>query len=138
MSMHELYLSPGINTPEIHFSPDKNIFCIRGRSAPEDVRAIYYPVINELKVFINSIANGDFSIYTSENPLKFQVDLSYFNSSSAKFIYDILFELKRLPLAGIPVVIEWFFDYEDTDMQEAGNDIALLAGMEFTYVPKKK
>lgn len=136
--MHKLYLSPGINTPEIHFSPEENIFFIRGRSAPEDVRAIYYPVINELKTFLNSITNGDFSIYTSENPLKFQVDLTYFNSSSAKFIYDILFELKKLPLVGIPVVIEWFYDVEDTDMQEAGNDIALLAGMEFTYIPKKK
>ena len=135
--MQKLYINSGPNTPEIHFSPDENIFLISGRSAPEDVRAIYYPVIQEIKNIVNDIIVGKYSIYTPENPLIFKVDLTYFNSSSTKFLYDILFELKRLPATGVQVKVEWFYDDEDIEMKEAGNDIALLAEMEFTYIPKK-
>ena len=135
--MKKLYISPTPKTPEIHFSPDENIFLIRGTSSPEDVRALYYPVIEWIKNFIEDIIEGEFNIYTPENPLKFQADLAYFNSSSAKFFYDIFFELKKLPPSGIPVVVEWFYDEEDIDLKEAGFDIALLAEMEFTYIIKK-
>jgi hypothetical protein len=67
-----------------------------------------------------------------------QADLEYFNSSSAKFFYDIFSELKRLGTNNIPVIVEWFYDEEDIDQKEAGLDIALLVEMEFVFVPKKR
>ncbi len=136
--MHELHISPTDISPEVHFSPEQNIFLIRGNSSPEDVRAMYYPVIDWVKEFINElIINEDVrKIYTHEVPLLFKTDLSYFNSSSAKFLYDIFMELQRLIPAGIPFTIEWFYDKEDVDLKEAGEDIASLAGMQFTYHPK--
>lgn len=78
------------------------------------------------------------TIYSSGLPVKLQADLNYFNSSSAKFLFDIFSELNRVTTVGIPVIIEWFHDEEDIDLKEAGNDIAMLAGMEFTYIPKKR
>ncbi len=134
--MQKLYISPTPISPEIHFSPEENIFLIRGTSSPEDVRALYYPVIEWTEKFINDILEGKYKNYSSENPLTLQADFEYFNSSSAKFLYDIFLELKRLSPAGIPVVIEWFYDEEDIDLKEAGADIALLAEMEFSYIPK--
>jgi hypothetical protein len=136
--MQKYYIRPTLTTPEIHFSPEENIFLIRGTSSPEDVRSMYYPVIEWFKNFIDNFLAGEFNNYSPENPLKFQVDLNYFNSSSAKFFYDIFLELKRLTLSGIPVIVEWFYDEEDIDLKEAGIDIALLAEMEFTYIIKKK
>jgi hypothetical protein len=136
--MQKFYISQTPTTPEIHFSPEENIFLIRGTSSPEDVRAMYYPVIEWVKIFINDILEGELNNYSPANPLKFQADLVYFNSSSAKFLYDIFSELKRLIPSGIPVVVEWFHDKEDIDMKEAGSDFALLAGMEFTYIQKNK
>ena len=135
--MQKLHIAPTRLTPEILFSPEENVFLIRGVSSPEDVRALYYPVVEWLRTFINGTLQKEGSIYTTENPLKFQTDLTYFNSSSAKFIYDIFSELKRLPPLGIPIVVEWFHDEEDIDMKEAGIDIALLAEMEFIYIQKK-
>ena len=136
--MQKLYISPTPNTPEIHFSPEENIFLIHGTSSPEDVRAMYYPVIEWVKIFIEDILEGELNNYSPENPLKLQVDLAYFNSSSAKFLFDIFLELKRLSPSGIPVVVEWFYDEGDIDLKEAGFDIASLAGMEFTYILKNK
>jgi hypothetical protein len=136
--MQKLYISSTPKTPEIHFSPEENIFLIRGSSSPEDVRAMYYPVIDWIKTFVDNILEGKVYNYSTENPLKFQADLAYFNSSSAKFIYDIFSELKRLTPSVIPVVVEWFYDEEDIDLKEAGMDIASLVEMEFTYIPKNK
>jgi hypothetical protein len=135
--MQKLYISPTNTTPEVDFSPQKNIFLIRGISSPEDVRAMYYPVIEWIGVFVNEIIEGKYKSYAPDYPLKFKADLIYFNSSSAKFLYDIFIELKRLIPHGIPVIVEWYYEEEDIDLKEGGMDIALLAEMEFLFIPKK-
>jgi len=135
--MHKFYIGPTDNTPEIHLSPDENIFFIRGISSPEDVRSLYYPVNEWFKIYIDKIIEEKGTIFSPDNPLKLQIDLEYFNSSSAKFLFDIIMEIKRASLAEIPVIIEWYYDSADHDLRSAGSDIALLAEMEFTYIQKK-
>ena len=134
--MQKLYISPTPTTPEINFSPEENIFIIRGTSAPEDVREMYYPVIEWFKKFTDSIIEGSTVRFTPDNPFILKIDLEYFNSSSAKFLYDIFFELRRFAPAGIPFSIHWYYDEDDIDMKEAGYDISLLVETEFTYIPK--
>jgi len=134
--MQKLYIQSTSTTPEIHFSPKENIFIIRGTSAPEDVRALYYPVTEYIRLLIDDILEGEISQYSATSPLKMQTDLHYFNSSSAKFLYDIFAELKRLPDAGIPVSVDWLFEEDDTDQKDAGADIADLVGMVFNFVEK--
>jgi hypothetical protein len=136
--MQKLYFKATRTTPEVHFSLQENIFIIRGVSTPEDVRAMYYPVIEWVKLFVNNILEAENKLFSVDSPLNFKIDLIYFNSSSAKFLYDIFMELKRLIPTGTPVVIEWFYDEEDIDLKDAGSEIALLAGMEFTYISKKR
>jgi hypothetical protein len=136
--MQKIHIKETPTTPEILLSPGENRFLIRGNSSPEDVRALYYPVIEWIKTFVDDALEGAYKIFTRENPIYFKIDLSYFNSSSAKFLYDILTELKRLIPAKIPVEVMWFYDEEDSDMKDAGADIAILAGMEFSYFAKPK
>ena len=136
--MQELHISPTSTSPEVHFSPEENIFLIRGISTPEDVRALYYPVIEWIKNYINEllIAKLKNKNDKGEASLKFKIDLEYFNSSSAKFLYDIFMELQRLIPADVPFLVEWVYEKEDLDLKEAGSDIASLAGMEFIFVAK--
>jgi len=134
--MQKLIIKPESRIPSIMFSPDENVFYIRGTSSPEDVRKLYYPVIGWINKFIEEILEGGFKTFNHGNPLRFQFDLLYFNSASAKFFFDILSELKKLPSAGIPVNVEWHYDEEDIDMKEAGVDFSNLVGMEFTFIPK--
>jgi hypothetical protein len=84
------------------------------------------------------VLGGNYKKFDSTNPIRFQIDLSYFNSSSAKFLFDILSELKRLHLLGTPVVVEWYYEDGDPDMKDAGSDISLLVGMEFSFFSKQK
>lgn len=136
--MQKLLLQPSPTTPEIYFSPEENKFFIRGNSAPEDVRALYYPVIEWIRIFIDDVLDGEYKKFNNENPIRFQIDLSYFNSSSAKFLFDILSEFKRLPASDKPVLIEWHYEEGDPDMKEAGNDISILVGIEFLFIAKQK
>jgi hypothetical protein len=136
--MRNLHIKQTLNTPEIKFSPDENFFLIQGTSSPEDVRALYYPVIEWIRIFVDDILNGEYKIYNGKSPIDFQIDLTYFNSSSAKFFFDILMELKRIPHETCPVVVKWYYDVEDIDMKDAGNDIAMLVEMEFNYILKPK
>lgn len=134
--MEQLIIEPAHRTPGIRLSPDENIFYIRGTSSPEDVRKLYYPVIEWINAFIEEIKNGGYKTFNNENPLKFQVDLNYFNSSSAKFLFDILTALKKLPAMGVPVIVDWYYDNEDNDMKDGGAEFAELVEMEFNFIPK--
>jgi hypothetical protein len=134
--MRRLFIEKTGVTPEINFSPDENIFSIIGNSAPEDGRALYYPVIEWTKTFVDSVINGAYKKYSTSNSLDIRVDLYYFNSSSAKFLFDIFNELKRLTTKNIKVSVIWMYDEDDLDQKEAGLDIASLLEMEFVYTPK--
>jgi len=134
--MQNLFIESTHSTPEITFSPAERIFRISGTSSPEDVRAMYYPVIEWMKIFVDDFLEGEYPFFTIESPLVFKIDLSYFNSSSAKFLFDILTELKRLNEAYKPVVVEWFYDIDDPEQEEAGIDLASLVEMNFKFIPK--
>ena len=136
--MQKLYIESTPTTPEVRFSPAENIFSIKGTSSPEDVRAMYYPVIEWIKIFVDDVLEGELTLFSSDNPVRFQCDLEYFNSSSAKFLFDIFSELKRLQSKEIGVDVEWYYDAEDGDQKEAGADIAILVEMEFIFIAKTR
>lgn len=133
--MQKLYISPTRNTPEINFSPEENLFLIRGTSSPEDVRAMYYPVIEWFRAFATRISEKS-DTWSPDSNLTLKIDLQYFNSSSAKFIYDILIELRNISEDGIPVVIEWYYEAGDYDLKDAGADISSIAEIPFTFIEK--
>lgn len=123
-------------TPEIILAPAENRFSISGKSAPEDVRGLYYPVLEWMEEFVAGVRKGN--NYTDTNPLRLKLDLEYFNSSSAKFLFDIFAHLRDLNNEGTPVEIEWHYDVEDTDLREAGEDLSLLCELQFRYCPKTR
>ena len=39
---------------------------------------------------------------------------------------------------GIPIVIQWFYDRDDQDCLEAGEDLAALAEIDFTFIERQQ
>jgi hypothetical protein len=134
--MNDLHIQATHNTPDIILSTSGNRFIICGKSAPEDVRSLYYPVIEWLTSFIAETLEKN--SYTVENPLVFKIDLSYFNSSSAKFIFDIFTHLRELKEKGVAIIIEWYYEADDIDLLEAGEDMAALTGHKFSFIQKAR
>jgi len=135
--MQKYYSAPSDLDPEINFSHDDNIFRITGVSRPENVRATYEPAIKWLSDYKTELATG-YSSINKDNHLTLQLDLEYFNSSSAIFLYDIVMIIRSMKEEGIPARINWAFDPADTDSLEAGEDLSILAEIEFNYIKRQE
>ena len=53
----------------------------------------------------------------------------YFNTSSSRSIIDIFRNLKKMNAEGLEVEINWFYEEEDEDMLESGEDYSELVSM---------
>ena len=60
----------------------------------------------------------------------FVFKLEYFNTASSKLILDVLYALEDIK--GIKV--RWYFNEEDEDMEEAGQEFSELVEIPFEFV----
>ncbi|HPF92685.1 MAG TPA: SiaC family regulatory phosphoprotein, partial [Tenuifilaceae bacterium] len=67
-------------------------------------------------------------------PVTFKFKFIYFNSSSAKFIYDIILVLSDMQKSNIPLKLYWYFDEDDDELREAGEELSDMANVPFHYV----
>ena len=134
--MKKIHLKPTQFSPEVLLSPEEKIFSIRGNSRPEDVRELYYPVVSWLIEYREALKSEGVKEFTKKDPMVMEFDLGYFNSSSTKFLYDIIKILQEMNDSGIPTEIRWVYEEEDIDMKEAGEDLSSLAEIDFKFFKK--
>jgi uncharacterized protein YkuJ len=60
--------------------------------------------------------------------------MTYFNTASSKIILDILMRLETLHEDGKNITIEWHYEEDDEDMQEAGEEYADIVEVPFTFI----
>ena len=102
-------------SPEIDFDFGQNAFAIRGESYPEDVASFFGPVIGQLEEHLSSLDGGE---------VRFDFELIYFNSSSAKVLMGLFDNLDETAGGGVSVTINWYYDEEDDTMEELGQEFA--------------
>ena len=107
------------DTPAIMLDKENGVFEISGRSLPEDATVFYKPVLQWLKLYVGS-----------PNPVTdFAFKFEYFNTGSSKLILDILSELEKVRNAQV----SWYFNEDDEDMEEAGEDFSQLVKVPFDF-----
>jgi len=120
-------------TPRVSYILESGYLELSGISRPENVAGFYEEPLHWLAELEDSILNrSEFKYEVSE--LNFVIKLSYFNSSSSKYLIMMLRHLKNLIDAGIQVKIDWYFEEGDEKMQEDGEDIAAAVDLEFNYI----
>jgi hypothetical protein len=62
------------------------------------------------------------------------VQLEYFNTSSSKCILDVFKKLEAIHKAKHDVTINWFYEEDDEDMLEAGEDYESIIRVPFKMV----
>ncbi len=120
-------------SPTVDFNIDTRVLEISGYSRPENVRDFYYPIIQWLDELNLSLANNK-SLNLNSEPFSFKFKFVYFNSSSAKFIYDIIIMLNGFQKDGFPLKIYWYYDADDDELREAGEELSDMANVPFYYV----
>lgn len=116
-------------TPGIVFDNEKGSIEIKGRSIPENSIEFYRPLLNWIEEY-------------SENPLsetQVNVQLEYFNTSSSKCILDIFKKLEGINQNGTSkVLINWYYEEDDEDMFEAGEDYQAIIDIPFVLKEVKE
>jgi len=130
--MDSLIIEATEDSPKILFDTVSNRFVISGESRPENAGKFYTPVINWIIKF-EEILNSRKQTNDS-SVLFFVYKLDYFNSTSAKYIMDVLLILKRFVDQGHQINIEWHYDKRDDDMLDAGNEFSDTVDMKFEFI----
>jgi hypothetical protein len=130
--MKSLILKQTITTPGIIFDYDNSNFSLEGCSRPEDVRTFFIPIIDWLTEFKEGVEKGVINNDKSD-PIVFNFKFDYFNSSSAKFILDILVLINDAHKAGLNIRIEWCYEDNDEDMKEVGEELSDVVDFPFEY-----
>ena len=86
---------------------------ISGESYPEDVTEFYRPVFNALDAYLGALGQGS---------CRFDFELIYLNSSSAKAVMMLMDKLEEAAASGAAVDVFWFYDRDDDTMQELGEE----------------
>lgn len=109
------------DTPNVILDAESNIIEFSGRSLPEDVVTFYAPVLQWIEEYAKA-----------PNP-KTEVifRLEYFNTASSKILLDILLKFEDILNDGTEVVVQWYFQEDDEDMQEAGEEYSEIVDIPF-------
>ena len=124
-------------SPSVDFNLETRILEISGYSRPENVRDFYFPLIQWLDE-LNALYSSNRSMNIDIEPYTFKFKFVYFNSSSAKFIYDIIILLNGFQKEGFPLKIYWYYDADDDELREAGEELSDMANVPFSYVEIKR
>lgn len=122
--MDALQIKATQETPEIKFDPNTGLFSITGKSLPEDVKEFYGPVLKWLEEYIQKPQ--------PETILKVKMD--YFNTASSKMILEVFEMIKNIHDNGHKLTIEWYYQEDDEDMQDAGEDYAEIVEVPFKFI----
>ena len=111
-------------TPTIPFDTGNVVVEIKGRSIPENSIEFYKPLVDWLEKYAAKPQST-----TSVN-----IQLEYFNTSSSKCILDVFKKLEAINKGGSQVTINWYYEEDDEDMLEAGEDYQAIINVPFRMV----
>ncbi len=122
--MEILSIEGAAKTPTVNLNPETGTIEIKGRSIPENSIEFYKPVVDWLEEYGNS----------PKEKTTVNIQLEYFNTSSSKCILDVLKKLESIAKAGNDMVINWYYEEDDEDMLEAGEDYQSIIKIPFKMI----
>jgi len=110
-------------TPDVDFNHTSGVLQISGISVPENSLEFYDIIIKWLEEYI-------------QNPVettKIIFKLTYVNTSSLQFLYDILILLDGIHNKTSNIQVDWYYLSEDLDMKEMGEDYQEALSVDFSF-----
>ncbi|HRS19784.1 MAG TPA: DUF1987 domain-containing protein, partial [Bacteroidales bacterium] len=122
--MKNIEIEGSPKTPEINFNAETGVIEIKGRSIPENSIEFYKPMIDWLEEYA-----------TAPKPKTIvNIQLEYFNTSSSKCILDVFKKLEVISKNGNDVQVNWYYEEDDEDMLEAGEDYQSIIRIPFKMI----
>jgi SiaC family regulatory phosphoprotein len=119
--MQALLIESTDDSPKVILDSQSQVFLFEGESRPQHAFNFFHPIIQWIEEY-GKVLYWQREHFAENKRLIFQFKLSYFNSTSAKFIRDILLVLNSFCKDGQVIVVRWFYYKEDTDMKESAEE----------------
>lgn len=132
--MRALKIEQTESSPLVNLDLEQSEYLIRGESRPEDVSLFYQPIMKWFEDWGGQLYYRAQQFGKAEtHRVKFQFE--YFNSSSAKFIMDLILKINEISQTSdkINIEIDWVYDEMDEDIEEAGREFEELTSVKFNF-----
>lgn len=113
--MDPIKIDATMRSPTVDFDFVANRFRLHGESYPENVAEFYGPLLEKLDAHFAELRGAD---------VRFEFELVYFNSSSAKVLMELFESLDEVAERGNAVTVLWAYEEGDENMQELGEEFA--------------
>mgnify|MGYP003330314552 CR=1 FL=1 len=111
-------------TPQVDFIDSPLSMSISGRSIPENSIEFYQPLMDWVQAHLTDAGDS----------VEISIRLEYFNTSSSKCLMDLLKRIEKMPVKSS---VLWYYEDEDEDMLEAGEDYDAIINMPFRLIASK-
>ena len=111
-------------TPAIHFDEAKGLISIKGKSIPEHTGEFY----KALQEWIEEYEKNP------QHKTNVEIQLEYYNTSSSKALMDIFRKLEAIHKNGHDMVVNWYYEEDDEDMFESGEDHDSMIDIPFKII----
>lgn len=124
--MEDIYVKESPTTPEVRFKAATGDFEIKGVSIPEDTEEFYRPITDWIDEYIKT-----------QNPERviMAFKLIYVNTSTSAVLGKIIKLLEPPVDKELSVTIQWYYEAEDEDMRDLGDDFHSFTNLAFELVP---
>ena len=122
--MEPISIEGTAKTPTVKFDAATGVMEIKGRSIPENSIEVYKPIVD----WLDEYAAG------AKETTQVNVQLEYFNTSSSKCILDVFKKLEAINKGKSEVTINWYYEEDDEDMLEAGEDYESIIRVPFKMI----
>lgn len=122
--MENLTLEGSAKTPTVDFNSAEGTLELKGRSIPENSIEFFKPLNDWVESYGKS----------PQAQTEVNIKLEYFNTSSSKCILDFFKKLEVINGKSTNVNINWYFEEDDEDMEEAGEDYGAILNLTFKMI----
>lgn len=122
--MDSIFIEGSPKTPTVSFDSEKGAITLKGRSIPENSIEFYRPLVDWLESYSQ----------TPQPKTTCTIQLEYFNTSSSKCLLDLFKKMENMNKNGNEIVINWYYEEDDEDMLEAGEDYQSIISVPFKMV----
>ena len=98
--------------PYVLIDEEKNYMRLDGRCFHENIGMLF----NEINQWLDAYLETGFELFTFDN------EISYYNSSTTKIIYNMLMKLDKYAGNGKNIVVNWITTEDNEIMIECGED----------------
>lgn len=127
--MNSLKIEATTFTPEINFDIENNTLTFLKVSKPANAIEFYKPIFEFIDNFEKAKVK---SKVVKELVIDFK--FTYFNTATAKILYELLEKFKKIIAQGVNVIVNWHYPSDDDDLLEEGHIMSEATDIPFNFI----